>query len=132
MPNEHNRVGISGTVYHQVSGSNPTGNPLRCSMNLSSPEEAFSRTPPNPIGKKWEVLDLGWLPKCSMLCIRNLEKPDGFTLHLGFRLSGDVSSIGALPLIVPPGMLTVLYPTDKLALCCPNGEAHYSLFAVPE
>ena len=127
MPNTHNRVGIAGTVYHQNPGQNPTAMPLRCSMSLQKEEETFSRSPPEPVGEKWQKLNLGWLPKCSMLCIRNDEKAGGSTLFLG----GGIPVVSLL-LSIPPGMVTVLYPTAGLWLRCVDGKARYSLFAVPE
>jgi hypothetical protein len=135
MPNTNSRVGIAGTVYHQLPGHNPTPTSLRCSMFLKTEEEAFSRTPPNPVGRKWQKLDLGWLPGCSMLCIKNLEKPGGNDLEIGSPsviLSGQSHPIVPLPLVIPPGMVTVLYPTTELAVRCLGGEAQYTLFAVPE
>jgi hypothetical protein len=104
-------------------------------MPLKTEEEAFSRTPPNPVGRKWQGIELGWLPGCSVLCIKNLENPDGNTLEIGSSsviLSGQSHPIVPLPLVIPPGMITVLYPTTELAIRCLGGEARYTLFAVPE
>lgn len=129
MPNTQSRVGIAGTVYHQNPKQNPASFPLQGSMFLKTEEEVYSRNPPSPVGKKWQAIELGWIPKCSMLCIRNLEKAKGSSLQLG-TVSGDAFS--PLPLVIPPGMATVLYPTSALALHCLNGEARYTLFAVPE
>jgi len=126
MPNEHNRVGMAGMVYHQNPGQNATSFPLRGSMKLASEEEAFVRSPPKPLGASWEPLNLGWLSACSMLCVRNLEKPGGPVIEIG----RDGMGWG---LQIPPGMTTVLYPRGiPPALRCPDGEAHYSLFAAPE
>ena len=125
MPNKNNRLGIAGTIYHQVAGSNPTSSSLRCTMLIKTSEESFSRTPPKPLTKSWLKLNLGWLPKCSLLCIKNLEDVGGHTIQIGFL---DVQ----LPLIIPPKMVTLLYPESHLSLRCITGEAHYSLFAVPE
>lgn len=138
MPNTLNRVGIAGTVYHQLPGHNPTSTSLRCSMSLKTEEEAFSRTPPDPVGEKWQGLSTGWLPAYSMLCIRNLEKSGGSTLQIGMSPTEGSKDLVSLPLTIPPGMVTVLYPLSKLsptcviALRCIDGEAHYTLFAVPE
>lgn len=138
MPNEHNRVGIAGTVYHQVSGHNPTSSSLRGTMHLESDEEAFVRSPSKPLGASWEPLKFGHLPGCSVLCVRNLEPSGGPAIELGRvrpTLTGPSNDrkCESLGLVIPPGMITVLYPGGmKVALRCPGSEAHYSLFAAPE
>lgn len=125
MPNEHGRVGMAGSVYYQTPGRDATGTRLRGSVQVESGEEAFTRSPPKPLGASWEPIELGWLPSCSMLCIRNLEEPGGPKIQVG----RDGMGFG---LWIPPGMTTVLYPRVPIALRCPGGEAHYSLFAAPE
>lgn len=130
MPNEHGRVGMAGSVYYQTPGQDPEkgtkGHRLRGSMQVESEEEAFIRSPPKPLGASWEPIELGWLATCSMLCIRNLEEPGGATIEMQ-------GGGGPLDLWIPAGMTTVIYPRGiVLALRCPVGEAHYSLFAVPE
>jgi len=126
MPNEHNRVGTAGMVYHQNPGQNATSFPLRGTMKLTSGEEAFVRSPPKPLGASWEPLNLGWLERCSVLCIRNLGKPGGPSIEMQ-------GGGGPLDLWIPAGMTTVIYPRGiVIALRCPDGEAHYSLFAAPE
>ncbi len=133
MPNTQSRVGIAGTVYHQNPKQNPNSFSLRCSMPLNTEEEVFSRSPPDPVGKEWQELSIGWLPGCSMLCIKNLEKKvGGNILEVGVVLPVGDHKIVPLHLVVPPGMVTVLYPTTELALRCVNGKVQYTLFAVPE
>lgn len=135
MPNTHNRVGIAGTIYHQVPGHNPTSASLRCSMPLKMErEEAYSRSPPKPVGSEWQPLDLGWIGgKCSVLCIRNLESEAGLGIEIGADGYPDKLTPQVLTLAIPPGMATVLYPfNESIAIRCPGGEAHYTIFAVPE
>lgn len=133
MPNEHSRVGIAGTVYYQNPGQDPTGAPLRGSMQLESGEEAFTRSPPKPLEASWEPLDFGWLSACSLLCVRNLEPQGGPAIELGHPANESGYPGAGLGLWIPAGMTTVIYPRGiTLALRCPDGEAHYSLFAAPE
>lgn len=134
MPNTQSRVGIAGTVYHQNPKQNPDSFSLRCSMPLKMEEEAYSRSPPKPVGSEWQSLDLGWIGgKCSVLCIRNLESEAGLGIEVGADGYPDKLTPQVLTLAIPPGMVTVLYPfNESIALRCPSGEAHYALFAVPE
>ena len=126
MPNTQPRIGITGTVYHQNPSQNPTGHSIRCSVNLSTREEAYSRAPPKLLTNKWELLSYGWLTDCFVLCLKNLGDKN---IDLGILTSSSVIFNG---LSVPPKMVSIVYPTTPLYIRCSTGESQYSLFVVPK
>ena len=147
MPNERDRITIAGTLYHQISGSNPTSISLRCTQHILSDEQVYSRTPPKGIGPEWEALKLGWVEKCSLLCIKNEETSDPKdagqwkekTIMIGRGVIGEdcpgPRNKGELtPFCVPPGMVSLLYPSNVIPLYIRSGGADsikYTLFALP-
>ncbi len=142
MPNERDRITIAGTLYHQISGSNPTSISLRCTQHILSDEQVYSRTPPKGIGPEWEALKLGWVEKCSLLCIKNEETADPKdteqwkekSLLLGWTEEHPNPISLSLPLHVPPGMVSLLYPYVYTTFQIKSGGADsvkYTLFALP-
>ncbi len=144
MPNKQNRITIAGTLYHQVSGTNPTAIPLRCTIHpLLSSEQVYSRTPPDGIGPEWEPLSFGWVEKCSVLYLRNNEVVDPKdteqwkekSIMLGWTEDHPDPIAISLPFRVPPGMVSLLYPVSSRAkFLVKSGGADsvkYTLFALP-
>jgi hypothetical protein len=141
MPNARDRITIAGTLFHQNPGTNPTSVPLRCTRPLLSSEQVYARTPPDGASLEWNSLDLGWIKKCSLLFLRNDEKLDPKdaeewerkSLLLGWK-EKHLSAETLLPLRVPPGMVSLLYPSAETDLLVRSGGAKsvkYTLFALP-
>ncbi len=142
MPNKRDRITIAGTVYHQISGSNPTSISLRCTQHTLSSEQVYARSPPKGVGPGWEPLNLGWVEKCSLLCIKNQEAVDpknteewkSKMLLLGWTEDYPAPIILLIPFGVPPGMVSLLYPTEEAKFLIKSGGAEsvkYTLFALP-
>lgn len=129
MPNTRNRITVVEQIYHQVSGQNPTAISSGFSREVKSPEQVYSRTPPNGIGD-WEKLNLGWVENPSMVVIRNNDKVN--TLEIGFTSkTGEISDIR---FFVPPGepfrFMVNLY--DRLLIRSSFERAAYTIYALPE
>lgn len=139
MPNARDRITIAGTLFHQITGTNPTSVPLRCTQHLLSSEQVYARTPSDGASVEWKSLDLGWIKKCALLYLRNDEKLDPKDTEEWERKSlllGQVEKTveTLLPLRVPPGMVSLLYPSDETDLLVRSGGAKsvkYTLFALP-
>ena len=135
MPNALNRLTLAGTAYHQLPGQNPFAVPLRATMVLNTPEQVYSRTPPEGIGNDWAPLSIGWLDRASVIYLKNNGIAGEGSLELGYYPEGDLRQIPAkIPLCVPPGMMAMLFPTGPLAIRCDPGQtkASYTVYAIPE
>lgn len=149
MPNVHNRVTIAGTLYHQVSGSNPTSISLSCTQHILSNEQVYARTSPKGIGPEWEPLSFGWVEDCFLFYIRNNEAADPKnaeewkkkTILVGSGTKENpevgiyVMNIQRIPLCIPPGMVSLLYPSlgeGSLHISSGGDESvKYTLFVLP-
>jgi hypothetical protein len=139
MPNTTNRITIAGNIYHQNSGDNPSSFSLGSTRPLpdDAREEVWNRCPPKGIGPEWKRLSLGWIDEmdCSLLALRN--ESDGvygepswedFTIEICEEGGEDH------PSIVPPGLITIIYPRPghQLQIRSRKLVAKYTVLAIPE
>lgn len=135
MPNPYNRLTITGFVHHQNSGQNPTSFALTSSTVLNEPEQAYLRQPVKGATSTPEPISLGWLRRCLLLLLRNMEEPPEMYSQEWWDRTIRIGYTGHPLLLVPPGLVTILYPhpgqTEPLMISCGAGEAKYTLFGVP-
>jgi len=130
MPNTRDRVTVKQTVYHQIAGQNPTSFESGFTIYLNDPEQVWQRSPKKPATKEWERIDCGWVEDCLMLIIRNESRE--YWLEYSYSTKGP--GFWVPPIDHPTQRADVrIYPENvkNLLIRCFQGEAKYTIFAVP-
>lgn len=132
---------VVDTVYHQPAGGSPVtvlGDACRFHRELISDEQVYERR--RVIGQEWVQIDCGWVERCGMLVVRNLEGqfsvlPTPEQREAVGRRVLELSFDGnTCHIQVPPQESCRFYPSDArlIYIRCREGSARYTVGLVPE
>ena len=138
-----NRCVVVDTTYHQNGRNQPTAVESTFSLDLATDEHPYQV--PMTVAEEWQAVDLGWLDRCSMLVLKNLEgvftqiipteEERRDALAKVVDVSFDPPRFGVDKTIhayVPATASTRMWPSGPVHLRCQSGEARIVVFAMPE
>jgi hypothetical protein len=87
------RISVNESIYHQeYGGSQPTPNkPIRFGRDIDTDEQPYSRK--ITVTEEWKPIEKGWIEKCGLLTIENLEafkKDPDKTIEVGVGVEGNI------------------------------------------
>jgi hypothetical protein len=115
-------------VYYRTGNEDPTEIDTRYSRTLSNAEQVYERR--LTVGQEWQAIPTGWINRCAMLIVKNLEgtnEADNKAVELGY---GKISLFEIIPR--ESFRCTPKIGLERLFIRCIGGKAKVRVYLIPD